>query len=164
MEVQIHDIRGLDTISWWPPAPGWWIALGLTLVVLVSTYLLLRHYLRYPPGSWRNEAQKALRELRRNRHQQTPKETAAQLSELLRRIAIASQGRERTAALTGEQWLGWLQQADPNGFAWREQGGLLLKLPYAPEDAEERAAALESLIVAATRMVARPTRGRAADV
>lgn len=164
MGGQIHDIRGLDTISWWPPATGWWVVLGIAVVLLVTAYLLLRHYLRYPPGSWRNEAQRALRELRRNRNRQSSKETAARLSELLRRIAIASHGRESTAALTGDEWLNWLQRSDPNGFAWRDRGELLLRLPYAPEDSGDNDAAMDALILAAIKMVAKPTGGGAAHV
>ena len=57
---------------------------------------------------------------------------AGELSELLRRIAIARLGRARAAGLSGERWLAWLQEHDPAGFAWTQLGQPLLTLPYAP--------------------------------
>ncbi|RLW54638.1 MAG: hypothetical protein B6D69_04845, partial [gamma proteobacterium symbiont of Stewartia floridana] len=28
----LRDIRGIDTVSWWPLAPGWWLLLiGIVL-------------------------------------------------------------------------------------------------------------------------------------
>ena len=167
MAQQIYDIQGLDSIPWWPPAAGWWIVLGLLVLAVTAGFLAVRHFLRYPPGSWRGEAQRALRELRRQRNRRTQKEIAAGLSELLRRIAIASSGRQRTAALTGEEWLLWLEQSDPNGFPWRRHGALLLELPYMPEGRDGAGDQLDGLILAALRMTARHRggkRGGAEDV
>lgn len=98
MPGQLRDIRGLDAVSWWPPAPGWWIGALLLLLTLIGLFLLIRHFIRYPPGSWRWEARVALRELWQQRNRQSQKESAARLSELLRRIAIARFGREKQPA------------------------------------------------------------------
>ena len=57
---------------------------------------------------------------------------AGELSELLRRIAMARHGRSACAGLSGADWLDWLSVHDPNGFPWHETGRLLLTAPYAP--------------------------------
>ncbi|MCB1849188.1 MAG: DUF4381 domain-containing protein [Gammaproteobacteria bacterium] len=159
MPGQLMDIRGLDPISWWPPAPGWWISTLLLLLTLFLLSLLLRYLLRYPPGSWRWEARAELRDLWRQRNKRPQKESAARLSELLRRIAIARFGRERIASLSGPTWLQWLQQSDPNGFDWSGLGGSLLKLPYAPESHNMDPGELDALISAAIDLVAHSYEG-----
>jgi hypothetical protein len=152
--AQLKDIHGLDPISWWPPAAGWWIAGGLLLLVATLLFLWIRHLIHYPPGSWRNEARKALSDLRRRRYQLTSKDAAGALSELLRRIAIARFGRHGQASLSGEEWLLWLQQNDPNGFNWGDRGQVLLSLPYAPDDWVVDQSEVDSLIIAAQELVA----------
>ncbi len=153
MYGQLRDIHGLDSIPWWPLASGWWIGAALLLLILVAILLLVRHLIIFPPGSWRKEARAALRELRRHSPERTSKETAGRLSELLRRIAIARFGREGPASMTGEQWLSWLQQEDPNGFNWSIHGKLLLSLPYAPEDWQADPGEIRTLIRATQEMV-----------
>jgi hypothetical protein len=81
------------------------------------------------------------------------KQVASELSELLRRIAIARCGREETAALTDEAWLDWLQSNDSSGFLWREKGRILLVLPYAPPNRNADKADLAQLIDAAIHWV-----------
>jgi hypothetical protein len=159
---QLRDIHGPDPVFWWPPAPGWWL---LALGIILGLWLLwkLLTMLRIPAVmelTWRWDAARRLRELRRRvRKQQDPKESAAELSELLRRIAMARLGRSACAGLTGSDWLDWLQQNDPQNFAWSEQGTLLLDLPYAPPgSASAERTQLMGLIDAAQNWVAREDR------
>jgi hypothetical protein len=60
------------------------------------------------------------------------KEIAGELSELMRRIAMARFGRPACAGLSGEEWLEWLARNDPAGFDWSGRAHLMLELPYAP--------------------------------
>ena len=131
---QLIDIRGLDPAPWWPPAPGWWL---IAAALILSAYLwprLSTIIARRPPRRprWQRDAQRRLHSLRRRARNQDAKETAGELSELIRRIAMAKYGRVSCAGLAGQAWLGWLEERDPAGFAWREQGRVLLDLPYAP--------------------------------
>ncbi|MCP4283862.1 MAG: DUF4381 domain-containing protein [Gammaproteobacteria bacterium] len=159
MSGQLRDIHGLDPISWWPLASGWWISMLLIVLIAIGLYLLIRHLIRYPPGSWQQEARVALRNLWQQRHRQSQKESAAQLSELLRRIAIARFGREKSASISGDEWLAWLQQSDPAGFNWTEHGRILLNLPYAPDGWQAKPGELDSLISAAREMTAQSREG-----
>ncbi|MCB1873874.1 MAG: DUF4381 domain-containing protein [Gammaproteobacteria bacterium] len=159
MSGALRDIHGLDPISWWPLAPGWWIAALVMVLTTFGLILLLRHFIRYPPGSWRWEARSALRNLWRQRSQLSQKESAARLSELLRRIAIARFGREKTASISGMAWLAWLEQSDPNGFDWTGRGGILLQLPYAPDDRQAKPGELDELINAALELTAHSGEG-----
>ena len=153
MDSRLQDIHGLDPIPWWPPAAGWWLGAALLVLGILLLVMLVRYLVRYPPGSWKQEAWLALRRLRSLRHTQTPKQTASQLSELLRRIAIARFGRKRAARLSGEEWLEWLREQDPNRFDWPGHGRILLQLPYAPDDWIPDELVLDQLIQAAQRMV-----------
>ncbi|HEB97008.1 MAG TPA: DUF4381 domain-containing protein [Sedimenticola thiotaurini] len=157
MGPRLRDIHGLDPISWWPPAAGWWIGAALVILVVLLLVSLVRYLVRYPPGSWKQEAWAALRHLRSRRHTLTPKQAASELSELLRRIAIARFGRARAARLSGEEWLEWLREQDPNGFDWPARGRILLQLPYAPDDWAPGEETLDELIRAAQRMVRNST-------
>jgi len=153
MGGQLRAVHGLDPVSWWPLAPGWWIGAALIVLAVACLSLLVRYLINYPPGSWRKEAREALRVLRQASRQLPPKETAGRLSELLRRIAMARFGRKGLASLTGQEWLEWLHHSDPNGFDWLNRGRILLVLPYAPDDMTVRESDLDVLITAAQRLV-----------
>lgn len=136
---QLRDIRGLDPVSWWPPAAGWWLVAGAVLLLLVLAWRYRASLrLRIPPipvlriGNWRWDAGRQLRDLRQRSASQDAKQTAVELSELLRRVAMARLGRESCAGLVGESWLAWLAERDPKGFDWLTRGRLLLDAPYAP--------------------------------
>ena len=150
---QLLDIRGLDNIPWWPLATGWWILGGLIILAVLGLVLVTRYLILYPPGSWRWEARRALVRLKRQQSQLTPKEQAARLSELLRRISIAQFGRPRIASLTGDEWLQCLQRLDTSGFSWPEHGRILLTLPYAPDSGKGDEDAIDDLIQAALLMI-----------
>lgn len=153
---QLRDIHGIQGIPWWPPGPGWWL---LTLAVLALAFLIWRFRaklrLRLPPlpfftlGSWRWDAARRLRDLRKRAEDQDGKQTAAELSELLRRIAMARLGRDACAGLAGQGWLDWLRSNDPQGFDWPQQGRALLEIPYAPPGNPRQTRELLALIDAA---------------
>ncbi|QGU33052.1 DUF4381 domain-containing protein [Thermochromatium tepidum] len=162
----LRDIHDLPPLPWWPPAPGWWL---LALALCALGYALWRWRvplsLRVPIpgitlGTWRWEAAQALRDLhRRARAGQDTKTLAGELSELMRRIAMARLGRSACAGLTGTDWLAWLAANDPNGFPWHERGQALVVAPYAPPGIQ--VPELQALIAAAAGWVSTgdPKRG-----
>jgi Domain of unknown function (DUF4381) len=139
---QLRDIQGIGSVPWWPLATGWWLLMAALVVVAFALYhwrFILRLRVPIPGitlGTWRWDAAAALRSLRRRAHEgQDPKQTVGELSELLRRIAMARWGRESCAGLNGETWLAWLAVKDPTGFPWEQRGRLLITAPYAPPGA-----------------------------
>jgi Domain of unknown function (DUF4381) len=131
----LRDIHGLDPISWWPLAPGWWIIITLFLLTtLALTIFFYRRRLRKPPTDWRPAALAEWQTLQPgplpNRQQ------VEQLGILIKRIAIQRYGRSHCAGLTGKHWLEWLTQHDPHGFDWTKKGRLLTELPYLPPEAK----------------------------
>lgn len=152
----LRDIRGIDPVGWWPPAPGWWLIAMLGLALLGAGFWLWRMR-EYSAVRWRADALQRLKILRRQLHNLEPKAVASELSELLRRIAIARGGRESCAGLVGEEWLNWLSQADPTAFDWKGRGQILLELPYAPPQTQGEHKELVDLIDAAIRWVTTST-------
>jgi hypothetical protein len=127
--------------------------LALLVLLTVLIWLFIRRRRLYPLGRWQKDARRQLLSLRRRAKREAEKQVASELSELLRRIAIARCGREETAALTDQAWLDWLQSNDSTGFPWREKGRLLLELPYAPPERSADKALLGQLIDAALHWV-----------
>jgi len=122
---QLRDIHLPAPVSWWPPAPGWWLLLALLLTLLLFGYWLLR---RRRQNAWRREALAQLQQLRGSNEATT----AAQLSVLLRRVAISRYPQAEVASLTGEAWLAFLDKTLGEGSPFQSgPGRALLTGPYA---------------------------------
>jgi hypothetical protein len=112
--AELRDIRLPADVATWPPAPGWWIALALGVVVTVALVLTTR-------ARRRSLRLAAIAELERlNNSFRITDDIAALargLSALLRRTALARFGRRTVAGLHGSEWLEFLATAAaPNGF------------------------------------------------
>lgn len=149
---QMRDVHGPDAVSWWPPALGWWLLaaaiLGLMLLGLYSWW-----WQRKRARDWRVDARFRLRQLARSMAQNDSRTVVSELSELLRRVAMARFGRSRCAGLSGEAWLTWLSDNDPAGFDWQQKGRVLLELPYLPPGSGADNHDLRRLVAAARRWV-----------
>lgn len=166
---RLHDIHELDPVSAWPLATGWWLLLA-TVTALILLIIVLRRWRpdwqRYlPQRGWSRHAASELNLLRERIGRDDARTVSSELSELLRRIAIARCGRRYCAGLHGKAWLAWLAEHDPDGFDWRNHGQLLLALPYAPPGETAEAPRLRTLIDAAMAWTTMPrTCPRTADV
>ncbi|MDM8568338.1 DUF4381 domain-containing protein [Thiotrichales bacterium HSG1] len=128
--MNLHDIRGLDMISWWPLAPGWWLLIGL--IILLTIIFIYRIKRKQKNRNWQQMARQEWLQLRPLNS--PAKEQLTFLSVLLRRIAVQKYGREACAGLSGEKWLAWLTKNDPQGFDWNKTGKILVETPYMPPD------------------------------
>ena len=153
--LPLRDLHLPEPVSWWPLAPGWWILIAVALVVIA--WLLLRQ-LRL----WRRNAPRrfALRELAGFEadylQHRNPVVLAKQVSELLRRTMLAYTPRKRIAGLTGEQWLGWLDEGLPVPYFHTEGGKSLLTLPYRDPSSEVADADINALLAAVKMRLSTP--------
>ncbi len=111
-------------VEWWPPAPGWWVLVGLGVALLTLVWWLRRR---------RALRRAALRELRRLQDDaRGDGDFAAGVNQLLRRFALVCYPRREVAALSGEAWLAFLETHSPAGGFAAGPGRALLRAPYAP--------------------------------
>lgn len=128
--LPLRDIHTLPPPSFWPPASGWWILAiaGLVSIIILSRWLITRFY------SWRrgHRALKNLQQLHNSfvQHHNTS-QFAAQLSILLRRVALHRFPRDRVAGLSGNNWLLFLDQTGGAGQFTHGPGQILVVAPYA---------------------------------
>ena len=160
LDLSIRDIHGLDPVGLWPPAPGWWLVAAAALLATWLLFLAARFVWRYPFFTWHLDARRRLAALHGRVGQTAANAVAAELSQLLRRMAMARHGRRSCAGLVGSDWLAWLAAHDPEGFDWRSAGTPLLGLPYAPPGYAADPEALRRLITAAMPWARRVTQRR----
>ncbi|GMG88315.1 DUF4381 domain-containing protein [Biformimicrobium ophioploci] len=103
--AQLRDIREPDPVGFWPLAPGWWILIALLLCALIALSIwLYRRKQQHRRNAYRREAAALLDQI------DLQSSTAAQeINTLLKRVATHVYGRDRCAALTGPEWLAFLQ-------------------------------------------------------
>lgn len=105
--AQLRDIHLPAPVSWWPPAPGWWLAGFVALAVAAwLTYFLRRWFLR---NRYRKVALNKLFLLDRNEKERASA-VLEEIAALLRRVAMQTYGRQRVAPLAGDAWLAFLDQ------------------------------------------------------
>jgi hypothetical protein len=156
---QLRDINGLDIdVSTIADSGNLWF-----VMILVLTGILIWRYFAAMPR-WKIEARNHLSALEEQINSGTePASLLPKLSEIFRRIAMKTKGRNQCAGLYGEQWLIWLQENDPEGFAWLEKGKCMADLSFAPDQGDIRSAEVKQLINAVKGWV-QPHQGLASSV
>lgn len=133
--AQLKDIHLPEPVAWWPPAPGWWLAGSVALALLIGGgYLLWRFFYR---GRYKREALAALQQLR-DTDQGDERILLAELSRLLRQVAIARYGRQEVAALSGAEWLLFLDRTGQTDQFSYGPGRALGTMLYQPSIAIDR--------------------------
>ena len=147
-------------VSWWPPAPGWWLVAGLVLVALLFMLVVWRR--RQRQGAAVRTALDELRALRGQLGMGLDGQTfTAAVSVLLRRLALTRFPRERVAGLSGASWVAFLDATGGGGEFERGAGRVLGDLPYRKPGARSGSAQdLSALADLAERWV-RANRGAA---
>ena len=103
--AQLAPEHAPPAAGWWPLAPGWWMVLGLIVVIAVG-FVCWRRWWRDPHADARRAA---LRELQHIRASDDDGPVVARAIEnLMRRFAMAVFGRERVSRLAGSSWLGFV--------------------------------------------------------
>lgn len=156
---QLHDIHLPARISWWPPAPGWWLLLAIALLAVGVLYAV--HRLRNR-NHWRRFALMELTRLREQHASQhfAPRAVVSELSILLRRVAISRFPRAEVAALNGDAWLVFLDRGLGENAAFQSDAGrLLTSVPYRPEMAIDPST-LSAVFALAERWLKKLPRGK----
>jgi hypothetical protein len=160
-QLPLRDIHLPGPIGWWPPAPGWWLLLGLLLTALAAYgvfYYLARH---------RRVALQSLARVRLALEQGAePVDCLQHVSTLLRRFAMTTAARQPeaervdVAGLIGEQWLGYLDSRWQRAEFAAGVGRRLLAAPYSRPNSVAREEALGLATLATDWLRAQPAIGR----
>jgi hypothetical protein len=128
--VGFRDIQGLDHISFWPLAIGWWFVITalLAIGVFVAFRILARQRRK---RTWNFQVLKQLEQMQASLTPENSQTTAILLAELMRRLALVRFPRQECASLQGKNWLQWLSEKDASHFDWRKSAGVV-EAPYLP--------------------------------
>ena len=128
--IALRDIHLPPGPPWWPLAPGGWLV--LLVVVFGGTYLLyciIRRWRRRT--ALRRMALSTIKRLRqRAAHGEPQQALVAELSLLLRTVAIKTFPRQTVAGLIGQAWLDFLDSSGTCTDFNFGPGQSLLSAPY----------------------------------
>lgn len=155
---ELRDIQGLDQISAWPLAIGWWILLSVFLLATIAAAVYAWRRYKYR-RSWQYRCYENLNDIEAQITQ--PEESSSDyykrllhlLAIEIRRIAMQSSARETCASLVGKQWLAWLQKNDPGEFAWNQNGQVLIEYQYMPQLVDLDTNNIKAIITASKQWV-----------
>ena len=148
--LDLRDIHAAAAPGFWPPAPGWWV-LGV-VVLLACVLLAYQGYRRY--HAWRHRRH-IMHEIERLSNCYSKDNIAgfiADISTLLRRVALRRYNRAEVASLTGVDWLRFLDATGGSGGFENGVGRILETGPYQPALHDVPA---EELLLLAKRWISR---------
>ena len=126
--AELRDIHLPKPPGIWPLAPGWYL---LILLLVLGSYLGYCRHRRLRP---RREALKLLADYERQYARQvSPALISANISELLKRVALVYFPRQDVASLHGMGWIDFLSRTSKK-IDFHAVSGLLLDLPYRNEN------------------------------
>jgi len=132
-ELQLRDIHLPDPVSWWPPAPGWWI---LLILIFVAIYFIPRLIKKLKQVPLNKQAISELKQIENNYQTHQDKTRLVQeLSILLRRSCMSYVSRKEIASLTGSEWIKQLNTLTKNNYFSDEVSETLLNAPYQKDHA-----------------------------
>ncbi len=109
-QLNLNDIHLPDAVSVWPLALGWWLVLGVVIAILMGGWIFMRYWRKKAAYRLALQQLKALRPVK-------GQDDAARLADLavfLRRAAMTLDQHESVAALTGQDWLNYLNRRLPD--------------------------------------------------
>ncbi|ORJ61631.1 hypothetical protein B5V00_05920 [Geothermobacter hydrogeniphilus] len=135
-QLPLRDLHLPPEIGAWPLAPGWWLLIGLLVLLMTAALLLARFRQR------RRLRRLALLQLEtlKDLH---GRELAAALSYLLRQAALCHFSPQQVAGLSGEAWLRFLDTPFADHPFSTGCGRCLQDAPYRPHVDIDEARLLE---------------------
>lgn len=137
-ELPLRDIHAPPVPELWPPAPGWWLLLVLVLAALgFASWWFYRRFRAV------RRRRRILNELEDLKGISMGADLVAEVSALLKRVALARFPRTDVASLTGQGWLDFLDRNGGAGRFTEGPGRVLAEGPYAPAPAFDAEALLD---------------------
>ncbi len=136
-QLDLRDIHLPEAISWWPIAPGWWIILAVTILIITAIFIARKIYLKKQLA---RDIHTELDDIKQQYKQTENKsQLAKSLSILLRRANISYYPKTDKAGLIGSEWLTYLDStmaaASTDKKFQSDIGKVLLSAPYLPDGA-----------------------------
>ena len=104
---QLRDIHGAPPVSWWPPAPGWWVLAFLVLVLLF--WVGRRLHERYKIRRRRKQMLGWIDHLNATTDpQREPQAYLSTLNRIFKLVALRAFPEQHCAAMAGSEWVGFL--------------------------------------------------------
>lgn len=125
--AQLRDIHLPEPVSWWPPAPGWWVLALVVLGLLVWGGVYFFNRFRS-----RQHRRAALRELAILKQNLDSREIVEGVAVLLKRVALQSFDRKEVASLSGARWLAFLDHTGGMDQFSAGPGRILAEDIYSP--------------------------------
>ncbi len=128
--LPLRDIHLPDPVSWWPLAPGWWVLLLIVIVTVCVIIYFIRRRRNYKLSALYLAKLELVRIKNTFDNNQDKSNLVKELSELIRRLSISICHREEAAALTGEDWLEFLDRYSDKDKFNSDTGRILIEAPY----------------------------------
>jgi len=127
---QLRDIHTAPPVSWWPPAPGWWVLAFLLMVLLV--WIGRRLLARYRIGRRRKQMLGWVDHLNATIDPQLqPQAYLATLNRIFKLVALRAFPERHCAAMAGQDWVDFLSDKMSN-LQSAESLNVLASGPYDP--------------------------------
>lgn len=125
-QLPLRDVHLPEAISGWPLAVGWWITLVLIPMLLWISFLVYKYLTRKTAVK---TAKKLLAELKQDKTK-PERQQIAEISALIRRVAMSVAPREECASLTGQAWLEYLDKSVKDNAFTQGVGKCLADVSY----------------------------------
>ena len=136
---QLRDIHLPEPPNWWPPAPGWWLLVALTLALLA--YLAWRRWRRWQAGAPIRHAAALLDSLWDDYQQDADSVRYAHgCNEVLKRLLVGAGLQPDVASASGMAWLQWLDSASASTDFTQGAGQALGEHRFRPQPQVDAAA------------------------
>jgi hypothetical protein len=131
-ELLLRDIHLPDPVSWWPPAPGWWL-IAVAITALTALILWWRHRSERLKNSPATIARRELAKLRDNWNEHRDnRQLLREVSIWLRRTGMSLSTRREAASLTGHRWQQYLDNLAGEAIFSNADARLINEVSYQP--------------------------------
>jgi hypothetical protein len=151
---QLHPIIIPEPVQFAPIAPGWYLVLGL--IILLFLFIFYRLFNNYQSKAYRRNSARELLSLKSEIGKTAPAEILQDISTIMKSTAFVSYSKEKAAKLSGIAWQNFLVSTYPSGKNSKEVYGLL-EYQYVSETQQNKLSSsdIEKLIDASIKWVRR---------